>query len=268
MTTATAPAQLAKASYLRVFLALVSRDAAVARRELGTVIAQGVVQPFLMLFIFGHVIASLGFADSAYPQLLYPGTVAMVTVLTALQTSAMPLVVDFATGREIEDRLLAPVPTALVAVEKIVFAALRSLFTAALMIPIGILVLGEIPLPAAGIPLAVAAVLLGALVGSSIGVLLGTALPPTKLNVMFALIFAPLMFTGAAQYPWLMLDDLRWFQVLTAANPLTYFSEAMRAALLPDVPHLNPWLSMGVLLVATVGLGALAVRGFLRRAVR
>jgi len=58
-----------------------------------------------------------------------------------MQTLAFPLVIEFGWTKEIEDRLLAPMSTGLVALEKVVFATFRALIATAVMIPIGILVL-------------------------------------------------------------------------------------------------------------------------------
>jgi ABC-2 type transport system permease protein len=85
--------------------------------------------------------------------------------------------------------------------------------------------------------------------------------------VAFALVLTPLLFTGASQYPWASLGHLRWFQVVTALNPLTYVSEGMRAALVPEVPHIRPWVSVLVLTATIVVALAVGIRGFLRRAV-
>jgi ABC-2 type transport system permease protein len=84
---------------------------------------------------------------------------------------------------------------------------------------------------------------------------------------MFALILTPLLFTGASQYPWASLDQLRWFQVVTALNPLTYVSEGMRAALEPAVPHIPPWISVLVLAAALAAFTVIGIRLFLRRAI-
>jgi len=249
-----------------VFLALLGRDAVVARHEVSTILAQGIMQPIFLLFVFGRVLTDLGLARVDYAGLLFPGIVALTVVLTALQSSALPLVIDFGASREIEDRLLAPVSTTLVAVEKIVFAALRALFGGLLMFPIGLLVLGRIPWRAAGLPLLISGSVLGALLGAAFGVLLGTAISPARINVMFAFILTPVLFTGCTQYPWPSLARLRWFQVLTAANPLTYYSETMRAALVPATPHLHPWVSLTVLAAALLLVGWAALRGFHRRA--
>lgn len=252
--------------YFRPFLAILRRDLAVARGEIFTMIAQGLLQPLFFLFVFGTVLRDLGFTHGNYAQILFPGIVALTATFTAFQSCALPLVLEFSYAKEIEDRLLAPVPTSLVAIEKITYGTLRATATAAMMIPIGILVLGHIPWPAGGTPLFVVGVILGSMVSSAMGMTIGTTMPPTKISFMIALIVTPLLFTGCTQYPWPSLSVLPWFQVLTAFNPLTYFSETLRAALVPGTPHIHPWISLLALLAALALFTATSVRGFLRQA--
>ena len=123
-------------------------------------------------------------------------------MLTALQSTALPLVIEFSFTKEIEDRLLAPIPVALVAVEKMVFAAMRALDRGALHVP------DRDPDPRLG---AVAGgrraalrrhPLLGTLVGAAMGLTMGTLVPPNRITVMFTLVLTPLLFTGCSQYPW------------------------------------------------------------------
>ena len=251
----------------RAFLAVLWRDVYVTGRELPVFLAQVVLQPLFLLFVFGKVLTDLGFTQPGYTRVLFPGIVALTAFVTGLQSTAFPLVIDFSFTKEIEDRLLAPMPVGMVGVEKIVFAAMRALVAGTIMFPIGILVLGSIPWRASGVPLLVTILLLGSLVGAALGLILGTAVPVNRINVMFALILTPLLFTGASQYPWTSLDQLRWFQVVTALNPLTYVSEGMRAALVPDVPHIQPWISVLVLVVTIVVSLAVGIRLFLRRAI-
>ena len=251
----------------RAFLAVLWRDLYVTGRELPVFLAQVVLQPLFLLFVFGKVLADLGFTQPGYTRVLFPGIVALTAVVTGLQSTAFPLVIDFSFTKEIEDRLLAPLPVGMVAVEKVVFASMRALLAALVMLPIGVWVLGSIPWRASGVPLFVTVLVLGCLVGSCLGMIMGTAVPPNRINVMFALVLTPLLFTGASQYPWASLDDLRWFQVVTALNPMTYVSEGMRAALVPDVPHIRPWVSVLVLVATIVVSLAVGIRLFLRRAV-
>ncbi|MGJ7908949.1 ABC transporter permease [Actinopolyspora sp. H202] len=253
-------------SSLRAFWAVLGRDVFVTGREMPSFLAQVLVQPVALLFIFGKVLGQLGYTQPGYAQILLPGMIALNSFLVALQNTSFPLVLDFSFSREIEDRLLAPLPITWVAVEKMLFGALRGLFAALLMFPIGLLMLGNVAWDLSGLPFAVLCMVLGSLVGGTVGLTVGAAVPPRRINIMFAVILAPLIFTGASQFPWAQLDQLRWFQIVCAFNPLTYVSEGMRGALLPDVPHMAPWVCLLALLGACVIFGALGIKFFLRRA--
>jgi ABC-2 type transport system permease protein len=251
----------------RVFLAVLRRDVYVTWGEFPVFLAQVILQPFFLLFIFGKVLGSLGYTRPGYASLLFPGLLALTSVITSMQTLAFPLVIEFGWTKEIEDRLLAPMATGLVAAEKVLFAALRALIATAIMIPIGILVLGSVPWRWTGLAVFLPIVLLGALLGAGLGLVLGTLVKPNRINIVFSLVFTPLLFTGCSQYPWPSLARLRWFQVLTAANPMTYVSETLRGALVPQVPHIEPWICLVVLVGAVAALLSLGVRGFYRRAI-
>jgi ABC-2 type transport system permease protein len=243
------------------------RDVYVTWKEFPAFLAQVILQPLFMLFVFGKVLGTLGYTQHGYTNLLFPGLLALTAVITGMQTLAFPLVAEFGWTREIEDRLLAPMPTSYVAGEKVLFALLRSLTATLIMIPVGILVLGSIPWRWSGFPLFVAGLVLGALVGAGFGLLLGTLVQPQRINLLFSLVFTPLLFTGCSQYPWPSLSRLRWFQVVTAANPMTYVSESLRGALVPVVPHIRPWICLLVLVFAVCALIAVGLRGFYRRAI-
>jgi ABC-2 type transport system permease protein len=251
---------------VQVFLAVLKRDAYVTGKEFPIFLAQVILQPLLLLFVFGRILTDLGLARPGYAFLLFPGIVALTATLTSVQSTALPLVIEFSGTREIEDRLLAPMPTTWVAIEKVVFAASRAIVASAVMFPVGVLVLGSIPWRASGVPLLVVITVLGSLVGAAIGLTLGTLVAPHRINLMFALILLPLTFTGCCQYPWPSLSRLEWFKWVTALNPLTYASEGMRAALVPRVPHMASWVCVLMLLVSLGVFGTTGIRGFRRRA--
>jgi ABC-2 type transport system permease protein len=251
----------------RAFRAVLYRDLYVTWREFPAFLAQVILQPLFLLFVFGKVLGSLGYTQHGYANLLFPGLLALTAVITAMQALAFPLVAEFGWTKEIEDRLLAPMPTSFVAAEKVLFALLRSLVATLIMIPVGILILGSIPWRWHDFPLFFAGLLLGALVGAGFGLLMGTLVRPERITLLFSLVFTPLLFTGCSQYPWPSLDRLRWFQVITACNPMTYVSESLRGALVPQVPHIRPWVCVLVLLVAVGVLLTVGVRGFYRRAI-
>lgn len=250
---------------LRTFNAILWRDVFVTGRELPSFLAQVIIQPFFTLFIFAKVLGDIGYVQADFAAVLLPGIVAMNGFLGALQNTTLPLVLDFSWTREIEDRLLAPIPIPMVAVEKMVFGALRGLLAAVLMIPIGFAML-DVSWPLSGLPVALLVIVLGSLAGAAVGMVIGTSVSPRHITVMFAVILTPLLFTGSAQFPWPALDGLRWFQVLCALNPLTYVSEGMRAVLVPNVEHMPLWVCFVVLVASILGFGALGMRGFMRRA--
>ena len=267
-TTATARASLAgRPSPLRAFAAILWRDLWVSGRDLPIVLAQVLLQPLFLLFVFGKILSDIGQASHGYSTLLFPGIIALTTVLTALQGTALPLVLEFSFSREIEDRLLAPLPLMMVAVEKMVFASLRGILAAAVMFPLGYWILGSLHINAAGIPLLALAIVLGSVLGAAIGMTLGTFVPPTRINIMFALVLTPLIFTGCTQYPWPSLSGLRWFQIITLFNPLTYASETIRGAVVPGAQHMSLAIALPMLLVTTALFIVLGMFGFRRRAV-
>jgi ABC-2 type transport system permease protein len=257
---------LVRPSQGRAFLGVLGRDLAVTGKEFGSFISQVLMQPFFLLFVFGVVLGQLGYVTPGYAQLLLPGLLALNAFFVAVQATAIPLVIDFSYTKEIEDRLLAPLSTRLVAVEKIVFGASRGLFGSLVMIPVGYIVLDEVNWVMSGLPIAAVLLVLGSLAGGAAGLVLGTLVSPRKINVVFALVITPLLFTGSTQFPFLQLGNLRWFQVICALNPITYVSEGLRGALTPAVPHLPGWVCLLALVVACALFGAIGIQGFVRRA--
>ena len=266
--SAVAADPVGQATAWRAFRAVLRRDLYVTWREFPAFLAQVILQPVFLLFVFGFVLSKLNYTHHGYTNVLFPGLLALTAVLTAMQTLAFPLVAEFGWTKEIEDRLLAPMPTSYVVAEKVLFAVMRSLAATLIMIPIGIIILGSIPWRWAGFPLFLAGLVFGALVGAGFGLLMGTLVRPERISLLFSLVFTPLLFTGCVQYPWPSLSSIRWFQVVTACNPMTYVSELLRGALVPEeVSHISPWICLVVLVFSVVGLSWVGVRGFYRRAI-
>ena len=155
----------------------------------------------------------IGYVNSAaFAPVLMAGIVALNGFLGGLQKTTMPLIMDFSFTREIEDRLLAPMPIPLVAVEKMVFGALRGIIAAVLMVPIGLLILSNVNWPLSKLPAAFGVICLGALAGAAIGMTIGTLVTPRRINIMFAVVLtvATLGFAADRAYGVLMRRALQW----------------------------------------------------------
>jgi ABC-2 type transport system permease protein len=104
-------------SPIRVFAAILRRDVTVARRELPYFLVRTTLQPILFVIVFGFLLPKMGVIGRGYTTMMMPGIVALSLTLSAIQSVALPMLADFGYTKEIEDRLLAPIPTPLVAVE-------------------------------------------------------------------------------------------------------------------------------------------------------
>jgi ABC-2 type transport system permease protein len=211
------------------------------------------------------VLPGIGLAAPHFASLMLPGIVALTGMIAAMQGVTLPLVLDLGFAREIDDRLLAPLPVWWVALEKVLFGTVRGSIASSVIFPLGWWILGSgFAVRADRIPILIGMVILTGCVGSTIGLLMGTIIKPDQISLMFTLIFTPLLFTGCTYYPWGALSNIRWFQILTLLNPLTYAAEGLRYSMVPptgghEFPTLGlPWillaLSASVLVVFVWGI--------------
>jgi ABC-2 type transport system permease protein len=255
------------------FFAILRRDMRVMTSDLIGFLIQVLLQPLFYLFIFGQVLPSIGTTTPNFAPILLPGIVALTTVTTAFQGVTIPLSVDLGFASEIDDRLLAPISIPLVAVEKILFGALRALVAGTLIFPLAFVILGSgFQMRSDAIGLVITIMILAAFASATFGLTMGTLIKTEKLTVMFSLIFVPLVFTGCTFYPWSSLDSIQWFQIITLINPLTYASEGLRYAMVPSTPGYQlptldlPWVFLGLCVTFLVFL-ILGLRTFQRRVI-
>jgi len=253
---------------LKTFLALLGRDARVARRNFFPLLLQTLLQPMLLVFVFGRVLTTSGYMPMQYKSLLLPGIMALSMLLSGIQAVAMPLIAEFQFTREIEDRLLAPIEIEWVAVEKIVGGMIQALVAGLVVLPAAWLTLGKGVEIVFAHPFQFAAIcLLVALVSSAVGLTLGCSIGQTHIGLMFSLVLAPMIFFGCTYYPWSALAKFPILQKAVLANPVVYASEGLRSALVPQFPHLSLTVIFGGLIFFNVLFLALGIRQFRRKAV-
>jgi ABC-2 type transport system permease protein len=178
------------------------------------------------------------------------------------------MVQDFGWTKEIEDRLLAPVPIWMVAAEKIVSGVLQGIVSALFVLPVARLIMGPIPnLSFAHFGSVLLITVLGAAAFSSLGLFLGTAIQPQQIGLMFGVILAPMIFFGCAYYPWQGLSTVPVMKYAVLINPLVYVAEGMRAALTPAAPHMPLGIVILALILVTGVFWTLGMRSFMKRAV-
>ncbi len=253
---------------MRVFLALLRRDAHVAGKELPFFLLRVTLQPMLFVIVFGYLLPKMGFVQRGYTSALLPGILGISLAFASLQSVALPMVADFGWTREIEDRLLAPVPTSLIAFEKVLAGVVQGVIAALFVLPIARLIMG----PITGLDVhawgeLIGVTLLAAMAFSCFGLLLGTLIEPAQIGLMFGFIVAPMIFFGCAYYPWQGLSAVPVMKYAVLVNPLVYVSEGMRGAITPTLPHMPLALVVLGLAALTTLFWTLGIRGFHRRAI-
>jgi ABC-2 type transport system permease protein len=273
MTATAAPLHPAP-STAATFGALLLRDAAVLRKNLKEFIPRTLVQPFLLVFVFTYVFPQIGngptgAAGSAFATTFVAGVLGLIIMLQAIQSVALPLVQEIGFTREIEDRVLAPLPVGLVAFEKVVTGALQGLLAALIVFPIAAVVpLNPVHLHITWWVL-LTLVPLAAMVCSSLGLYLGTKFDPRTVPMLFGTIVLPLTFLGCTYYSWsslapIKVGDWSWLQTVILVNPLVYVCEGFRAAVTT-----SDHMSLLAIYPALIGFGAFflwqGIKGFERR---
>lgn len=265
-------------SYARAFMGLLLRDTYVLRRELFPFAIRVCMNPLLFLFVFTYVLPHMsggagmnptaGVAGGAFSTVLLPGLMAVAIMFSGIAAVALPLAQEFGITREIDDRVMCPLPVAAVALEKICFSAIQSVIAATIVFPLATYVPSIRPVThIASWPLLVTVVLLASLTAGALGLVIGTSVRPQQIGLIFGVVVIPITFLGCVYYPWVALRPMPVLQFGVLVNPIVYMSEGLRAALTPSLPHMQPWLILSMLLVFLCVLSFLGIRGFRRRVI-
>lgn len=270
-----------RGSYTRAFLGLMLRDLFVLRREVGPFIIRVAMNPLLFLFVFTYVMPHMSGGAAMNPTanmaaagggsfgtVLLPGLMAVAIMFSGIAAVALPLAQEFGITREIDDRVMCPLPTAAVAFEKIVFSALQSIVAAAIVFPLAYYI-PSTPVSAhvSNWPFLIAVLILASLLSGALGLTIGTSVQPKQIGLVFGVVVVPITFLGCVYYPWAALVHLRWLQIGVLLNPIVYISEGLRAALTPTMGHMPDVGILAALVFFLALLMWLGMRGFRRRVV-
>jgi len=287
MTTAaivtTSPSQTATSpavQYARAFLGLFLRDLFVLRRELLPFVIRVCMNPLLFLFVFTVIMPHMGGAAAMNPTsamsgaginfstVLLPGLMAVAIMFSGIAAVALPLAQEFGITREIDDRVMCPLPVAAVAIEKICFSAIQSIIAAAIVFPMAYYI-PSTPVVAhvSSWPFLILVLILASLTAGALGLTIGTSVKPQQIGLIFGVVVMPITFLGCVYYPWAALNHIRWLQIAVLVNPIVYMSEGLRSALTAGLPHMPQALTVGMLFFFLALLTWLGIRGFLRRVI-
>jgi ABC-2 type transport system permease protein len=264
--------------YMRAFAGLFLRDLHVLRRELFPFVIRVCMNPLLFLFVFTFIMPHMSGGAAMNPTaaamgqnfstVLLPGLMAVAIMFSGIAAVALPLAQEFGITREIDDRVMCPLPVAAVAIEKICFSAMQSMIAAAVVFPLAYYI-PSTPVVAHvnSWPYLIAILVLASVTSGALGLTIGTTVEPKQIGLIFGVVVMPITFLGCVYYPWAALDRIKWLQIGVLLNPIVYMSEGLRSALTPTLPHMYPGLILGMLVFFLVLLTWLGIKGFLRRVI-
>src|SRR6201982_2099967 len=104
--------------------------------------------------------------------------------------------------------------------------------------------------------------LLVALFSACGGLALGCSMNQQHIGLMFSMVITPMIFFGCTYYPWSALNAFPILKRVVLVNPLVYASEGLRAALVPQFPHLSSIAILIALFFFDILLLVLGLRQF------
>jgi len=260
--------------YVQTIWALVVRDIRVLLSRWVMFLVRVISQPILIVFVLAYVFPKIGqgiggsaAAEAKFSTLLVAGVVGISIITQGIQAVALPLVQEFSYTREIEDRVLAPVPIWGVATAKIISGALQALIAALVVFIVSIFIPATTVHLSVDWPLVLTIIPLAAVLSGALGLAIGTIVPPTQVAFIFAIILLPMTFLGAVYYPWTSLSTIPWLKWAVLINPLIYINEGLRAALTTGIPHMNLIGVYAGLVGFFVFLLFVGIRGFNHRVI-
>jgi ABC-2 type transport system permease protein len=259
--------------FFKAFYGLLLRDLRVLSREFHVFLARVGMQPLLFLFVFTFILPRMGGANMMatgagmdFGTILLPGLMAVAIMFSGIAAVALPLSAEFGITREIDDRVMCPLPLWAVALEKVCFSAMQSIIAALLVIPMAYYVPAvPVRVHVANWFLLVVVMVLSSLLTGALGLVIGSTVNPKQIGLVFSILVVPITFLGCVYYPWAYLNKIRWLQVAVLVNPIVYMSEGLRASVTPGIAHMPWWAILLALVFFATALGRLGLRGFLKR---
>jgi ABC-2 type transport system permease protein len=264
----------------QAFLALLQRDLTVLKKNLGEFVGRTIIQPFLLVFVFLYVFPQIGQAiggaggaagESRFASELIAGVIGISIMFQGIMSVALPMATEFGYTKEIEDRVLAPMPVWLVAVGKVAAGAVQGMIAAIIVFPVAKFVhaKGVTAHLAIHWPILLTLLPIACVMCASFGLVLGTRVEPRNISAMFGFIVLPMTFLGGTYYTWTSLQHVHvfgfpWLQTLVLVNPLIYVTEGFRAAL-TTLGHMHLYVIYPVLLGICALLLWQGIAGFKKR---
>lgn len=252
-----------------VFWTMVKRDLVIQLRDKWEFVFRVAMLPFILILTYGYILPRIGLLPESFPTQMFSGMIGMSMLITGIHGTAVPFTMDFNNLREIEDRLLAPVPVHVIAVSKMAVGIIESFIGGMIVLPISLVLMGtslNISITLEKIAVLIPVLVLISIASASLGLLVGTVIKPMQIAAMFPGFLMPIVFLGAIFFSWSALSAVPVIQKIVLVNPLVYVNEALRAILTPEMEHMPLLFSILGILISICIMGYFASKRFVKMA--
>ena len=250
---------------LRVFKQLLIRDLVIFIPQYKDSLLNTLIWHMLTIGIFTYIMPSLGLAEF--------GTFIVITNIASsgffnTTENVAGLLSDLTGDRAISYYLTLPIPQWMIFVQIAIANALKSLSIAIIMLPAGLLVLGNLHAFPYFCWWKFALILtLGNLFFGFFALII-TAFTKnihTMNNAWLRVVF-PLWYLGGSTYPWMKMHAVSpWFGNLMLVNPLTHVLEGTRATALDPALSLPFWSCVIVVIFYIIIMGYIGTTQLMKR---
>ena len=251
------------------FRTMVKRDLVIQLRDKWEFVFRVAMLPFILILTYGYILPAIGILPKSFPTQMFSGMIGMSMLITGIHGTAVPFTMDFNNLREIEDRLLAPVPVSTVAYAKMTVGIIESFIGGLIVLPISLLFMGgslNLSITADKILMLIPILILISIASATLGLLVGTIIKPMQIAAMFPGFLMPVVFLGAIFFAWRDLAAVPVVQAIVLVNPLVYANEALRAVLTPEIGHMPLVFSILGIVASIAIMGYFGSKRFIRMA--
>ena len=193
------------------FLGLFLRDLRVLTREFLPFLLRVGMQPLLFLFVFTFILPRMGTGNPMamaggvdFGTILLPGLMAVAIMFSGIAAVALPLSSEFGITREIDDRVMCPLPLGPWLWKRSASAPCRASSPPC----------WSSPWPTTFPPsrcvahidnwfLFALVLVLASLLAGSLGLVIGSTVNPKQIGLVFSILVVPITFLGCVYYPWI-----------------------------------------------------------------
>lgn len=258
-----------KTQTMTAFKAMIKRDLIIQLRDKWEFVFRVAMLPFILILTYGYILPKIGLLPESFPTQMFSGMIGMSMLITGIHGTAVPFTMDFNNLREIEDRLLAPVSSSLVAFSKMCVGIIESFIGGLIVLPVSLIFMGtslNISISLEKILLLIPLLILISIASASLGLLVGTIIKPMQIAAMFPGFLMPMVFLGAIFFSWSDLEKVPIIQKIVLLNPLVYVNEALRGILTPEIGYMPIQYSILGILISIVIMGYFAAKRFKKMA--